>query len=103
MTDSFWERRTTFWHDKEPSAGPAQATDEASFWKDKEPLKVTAGGGGGGGFFGGGGGGGSPQAAAGGGGGSSGAVSRGLNVLSSITLSPGVVSDHGSVLITWDG
>jgi hypothetical protein len=44
MTDSFWERRTTFWHDKEPSAGPAQATDEASFWKDKEPLKVTAAG-----------------------------------------------------------
>jgi hypothetical protein len=44
MTDSFWERRTTFWHDKEPSPGAAQATDEASFWKDKEPLKVTAAG-----------------------------------------------------------
>jgi hypothetical protein len=64
---------------------------------------ASGGGGGGGGFFGGGGGGGSPQAAAGGGGGSSAAVSRGLNVLSGITLSPGVVSDHGSVLITWDG
>jgi hypothetical protein len=36
MHDSFWERRTTFWKDKEPSSGPAQAGDEAHFRKDED-------------------------------------------------------------------
>ena len=41
MDDSFWERRTTFWKDNEPSPGPVQTGDEANFWKDEEPGRGT--------------------------------------------------------------